>query len=60
MIFYHFSEDVEEWVKIIKRLYEQVRDKIFKQFANYMKSTNKHQKHIECQEVDLVVHLRKE
>jgi hypothetical protein len=58
---HHFSEDAEERVKDIKRLHEQVQSKIMQQNERYQKSANKHSRHVEFKEGDLVwVHLRKD
>jgi hypothetical protein len=58
---HHFSGDAEERVKDIKRLHEQVQSKIMQQNERYQKSANKHRRHVEFKEGDLVwVHLRKD
>ncbi|KAF7127640.1 hypothetical protein RHSIM_Rhsim11G0031100 [Rhododendron simsii] len=58
---HHFSGDAEEQVKYIKKLHEQVRERIIKQNEKYQKSANKHRKAAAFKEGDLVwVHLRKE
>lgn len=58
---HNFSGDAEERVKQIKKLHEQIREKIAKQNELYQAQANKHRKFAEFKEGDLVwVHLRKE
>ena len=58
----NFSGDAEERAKQIKKLYQQVRDKILeKKMQKYKKQANKHRKPIAFKEGDKVwIHLRKE
>lgn len=56
-----FSGDAEKRTQNIKKLHAQVCYKILKQNERYWTSANKHQKHVELKEGDLVwVHLHKE
>ena len=56
----NFSSEAEERVKQLKKLHEQIRDKIAKQNEKYRAQANKHRKHVEFKEGDLVwVHLGK-
>ncbi|KAH9667915.1 Endonuclease [Citrus sinensis] len=58
---HQFSGEAEECSKSIKKMHEQVRDRILKQNEKYKKSTDKHRRHAKFQEGDLVwVHLRKD
>ena len=58
---HQFSGEAEERSKSIKKMHEQVRDRILKQNEKYKKSADKHRKHAKFQEGDLVwVHLRKD
>ena len=58
---HQFRGDVGERVKNIKKLHEQVRDRILKQTEKYKKQANKHRKQAIFKEGDLVwIHLRKE
>ena len=58
---YQFSGEAEERFKSIKKMHEQVRDRILKQNEKYKKSTDKHRKHAKFQEGDLIwIHLRKD
>ena len=55
---HHFSGDAEERVTSIKKLDEQVRDKILKQNEKYSQSANKHRRYVEFKQGGLVwVHL---
>ena len=57
----HFSGEVDERAKFIKKIHEQVRDKILKQTKKYKKQAGKRQKKVVFKEGDLVwIHLRKE
>jgi hypothetical protein len=57
----HFSGDVEERAKEIKKLHEQFRGRILKKNEKYSKQANKHRKPTAFTEGDLVwIHLRKE
>ena len=57
----NFNDDVEERAKEIKKLHEQVQNKIGKQNEKYYKQANKHRKLATFKEGDLVwIHLRKE
>ena len=57
----HFSGEVDERAKVVKKIHEQVRDKILKQTEKYKKKENKHRKKVVFKEGDLVwIHLRKE
>ena len=57
----NFSGDVEERAKEIKKLHEQVQNKIGKKNEKYCKQANKHKKPTVFKEGDLVwIHLRKE
>jgi hypothetical protein len=57
----HFSGDAEERSKEIKKLHEQIRERILKQNEKYSKQVNKHRKPVAFKEGDLVwIHLRKE
>ena len=61
LIDHQFSGEAEERSKSIKKMHEQVRDRILKQNEKYKKSADKHRKHAKFQEGDLVwVHLRKD
>ncbi|GKC34098.1 RNA-directed DNA polymerase [Tanacetum coccineum] len=56
-----FSGDASERAGQIKKLHAQVRDHISKQNERYRKQVNKHMKHVEFREGDMVwIHLRKE
>ncbi|CAL2257294.1 unnamed protein product [Prunus armeniaca] len=58
---YQFSGDAEERAKNIKKLHEQVRERIIKQNEKYQRQANKHRKPAAFKEGDLVwIHLRKE
>ncbi|KAL9415754.1 hypothetical protein AB3S75_039028 [Citrus x aurantiifolia] len=53
--------EAEERSKSIKKMHEQVRDRILKQNEKYKKSADKYRRHAKFQEGDLVwVHLRKD
>ena len=49
----NFSGDTKERAKKIKKLHEQVRNKIGKQNEKYCKQTNKHRKPVVFKEGDL-------
>ncbi|GJY63342.1 RNA-directed DNA polymerase [Tanacetum coccineum] len=56
-----FSDDASERTGQIKKLHAQVRDHISKHNELYHKQANKHSKHVELIEGDMVwIHLRKE
>ncbi|KAJ8643559.1 hypothetical protein MRB53_005307 [Persea americana] len=56
-----FSGDAEERVTTIKKMHEQIREKIIKQNEKYHLSANKHRKPAAFKEGDLVwIHLQKE
>ena len=58
---HHYSGDANERMKNIKKLHEEVREKILKHNEKYMKNAYKHQRYVEFKEGDLVwVHLRNE
>ena len=58
---HQFSGDAEERAREIKKLHAQVQSRIMQQNEKYMKSANKHRRHVEFKKGDLVwVHLRKE
>ena len=57
----HFSGEADERAKFIKKIHEQVRDKILKQIEKYKKQADKHRKKVVFKEGDLVwIHLKKE
>ena len=57
----NFSGDAEERAKEIKKLHEQIQNKIGKQNEKYYKKANKYRKPAVFKEGDLVwIHLRKE
>ena len=56
-----FSGEADERAKVIKKIHEQVRDKILKQTNKNKKQANKHRKKVVFKDGDLVwIHLRKE
>ena len=56
-----FSGDADVRAGEIKKLHAQVREKILKQNEKYKRATDKHRKHAEFNEGDLVwIHLRKD
>ncbi|GJZ33590.1 RNA-directed DNA polymerase [Tanacetum coccineum] len=56
-----FNGDASDRAGQIKKLHAQVRDHISKQNERYRKQANKHKKHVEFKEGDMVwIHLRKE
>ena len=56
-----FSSDAEERARQIKKLHEKVFENISRQNLKYSEQANKHRKHAEFKEGDLVwVHLRKD
>ena len=58
---YQFSGNAEEQAAKIKKLHEQVRDRIIRQNEKYRAQANKHRKPAEFNEGDLVwIHLRNE
>ena len=57
----HFSGEVDDRAKFIKKIHEQVRNKIMKQTEKYKRQADKHRKKVVFKEGDLVwIHLRKE
>ncbi|GJW85559.1 retrotransposon protein, putative, ty1-copia subclass [Tanacetum coccineum] len=57
---YQFSGDAEERIKFIKKLHEEVHKKIVSQNEKYKARADKHRKHVQFNEGDMVwIHLRK-
>ena len=55
---HQFSGDVKDWTKSVKKLHEQVWDRILKKNKKYKKAADKHLKHVKFHERDLVwIHL---
>ena len=48
----HFSREADERPKLIKKIHEQVRDKILKQTEKYKKQVDKNQKKV-CLEKEI-------
>ncbi|GKD48345.1 hypothetical protein Tco_1277321 [Tanacetum coccineum] len=57
---YQFSGDAEERIKFIKKLHEEVHKKIVSQNEKYKARADKHRKHVQFNEGDMVwIHLCK-